>query len=248
MALQNLGRDYCMVPHNGWYFYIYLWQYKGVGNLLEILQTRIDRNIFSFFVWHMKGRLTFVLHTFYGKMCFFSYCLTEQDFFLLQWVSSLSCSCKGTPVQFLLSWLYDPSLTCSQSRLGKQSGPGADEEWLHETTSYPVVVSEDAAHGRKAVRLWDRAAQSTQIYLAREKGDPWGALVVCCLQNALQAHFSHAGSCYQLSKIPLCNLQRKVQHTKHCKVCGLLWTWVCWCGWCDLAEIWEPLHLSLEAV
>lgn len=50
MALQNLGRDYCMVPHNGWYFYIYLWQYKGVGNLLEILQTRIDRNIFSFFV------------------------------------------------------------------------------------------------------------------------------------------------------------------------------------------------------
>ena len=70
------------------------------------------------------------------KCVFFSYCLTDQDFFLLQRVSSLSCSCKGTPAQFLLSWSYDPSLTCSQNRLGKQNGPGADDEWLHETTSY----------------------------------------------------------------------------------------------------------------
>lgn len=120
---------------NGWYFYIYLWQYKGLVNLLQILQTRIDRNIFHFFVCHMKGGLTFVLHTFYGKMCFVSHCLAEQDFFLLQWVSSLSFSCKGSPAQLLLSWSCVPSLTCSQNGLGKQSGPGAGEEWFYKPAS-----------------------------------------------------------------------------------------------------------------
>jgi len=42
--------------------------------------------------------------------------------------------------------------------------------------------------------------------IARERGDLKGALIFCCLQNDLQAHFSHTAPCFQLFKIALHSL------------------------------------------
>lgn len=108
-------------------------------------------------------------------MCFFSYCLTEQDF-LLRRVSSLSCSCKGT-LHFIL-YLYS-LFTCSQNRLGKQRGPGAAERGCVRPARITVVLTEGAAHGRKDVRL---LIPPKSIWQGRTGAseEPWSFAVIKC--------------------------------------------------------------------
>lgn len=90
-----------------------------------------------------------------------------------------------------------------------------------------VVLTEGAAHGRKDLRPWERDAHSTQIRLARDKGDLWGALVVCCHKMLCRLTLP----CSELSKVPLCNLEQEVQHTKWgCLRQTRALLWVLWPG------------------
>lgn len=139
----------------------------------------------------MKGSLTLVMHTFYGKMCFFSYCLREHR------TSSYIAPARASLNNFCRADRAIPPYLAVMAGWGSQVDLERVRSGSIRRPLSTVVASKDTAHGRKAARPCVHPDAGLLI--------PPG-----CIgqggkgidEDALHAHFSCTGLCSQLSKIP----------------------------------------------